>query len=139
KFPFKLDLIRGSHIILEGQCRQPFFLEVPKDNRFIFILPWKDSTLVGTTEVRQSLNEQIICGKEEKEYLLNAWSYYFPKIEPKVIDSFAGVRPLIHEPKNPSNITRDYAIHKADNLVTIYGGKWTTALALAKKVVETIS
>ncbi len=36
--------------------------------------------------------------------------------------------------QDPSKATREYAIHRTGKLVTVLGGKWTTALALADKV-----
>jgi len=136
--PYELDLVRGSHLIIEHPCTQAYLLETPNDRRVFFILPWKGNTLVGTTEVRQALNEPIECSPEEKRYLLNAWSHYFPDTRPSVISTFAGLRPLLRSAQDPSKVTREYAIHRTDNLITVLGGKWTTALALADKVTTAI-
>lgn len=136
--PYELDLVRGSHLILGGSCKQAYLLEALNDRRIFFVLPWKGDTLIGTTEVRQTLNEPISCSPEEQDYLLNVWSYYFPKTQPKLINTFAGLRPLLKSALDPSKVTREYAIHRNDNLVTVLGGKWTTALALANKVSDTI-
>ena len=38
---------------------------------------WKDRVLLGTTEVRQSIDEPIACSKEEASYLLDAFNGYF--------------------------------------------------------------
>ncbi len=132
--PYQLDLVRGSHLILEVPCKQAYLLEAPNDRRIFFVLPWQGNTLVGTTEVRQTLNEPNACSPEEQSYLLNAWSHYFPDIKPNVIGSFAGLRPLLRSAQDPSKATREYAIHRTGKLVTVLGGKWTTALALADKV-----
>ncbi len=132
--PYELDLLRGSHLIMGGSCKQAYLLEAPNDRRVCFVLPWKGDTLIGTTEVRQTLNEPISCSPEEQSYLLNTWSYYFPKTQPKLINTFAGLRPLLRSALDPSKVTREYAIHRTDNLITVLGGKWTTALALADKV-----
>jgi glycerol-3-phosphate dehydrogenase len=134
EIPYALDLVRGSHLILDQPCNQAYLLESPDDRRVFFVLPWKNNTLVGTTEVRQTLDEPVACSPEEQTYLLNAWAYYFPENRPKVIGTFAGVRPLLRSAKNPSKATREYAIHRTGKLVTVLGGKWTTSLALADKV-----
>lgn len=136
--PYELDLVRGSHLIIEQPCTQAYLLEAPNDRRVFFILPWKGNTLVGTTEVRQALNEPIACSPEEQGYLLDAWPYYFPNIQLRVIDTFAGLRPLLRSTQDPSKATREYAIHRTDKLVTVLGGEWTTALALADKVATVI-
>lgn len=136
--PYQLDLVRGSHLILEQPCTQAYLLEVPDDRRIFFVLPWQGNTLVGTTEVRQVLEEKIECSQEEKSYLLSAFVHYYPNTQPKIIGSFAGLRPLLHSSKDPSKATREYAIHRTDKLVTVLGGKWTTSMALADKVVQAI-
>lgn len=136
--PYQLDLVRGSHLILQQPCQQAYLLEAPNDRRIFFVLPWKGHTLVGTTEVRQTLNEPIECSPEEQNYLLDAWVHYFPDVQPNVIDTFAGLRPLLRSAQDPSKATREYALHRTDKLVTVLGGKWTTAIALADKVSQAI-
>jgi len=136
--PYELDLVRGSHLILEQPCKQAYFLEAPNERRIFFVLPWRSNALVGTTEVRQTLNEPIACSPEEQSYLLNAWAHYFPDLQPNVIGTFAGLRPLLRSAQDPSKATREYAIHRTDKLVTVLGGKWTTAMALADKVSHAI-
>jgi len=136
--PYQLDLVRGSHLILAYPCKQAYLLEVPNDRRIFFVLPWQGNTLIGTTEVRQTLNEPIACSPEEQSYLLNAWSQYFPDLQPNVIGTFAGLRPLLRSAQDPSKATREYAIHRTGKLVTVLGGKWTTAMALADKVSHAI-
>ena len=135
---YQLDLVRGSHLILEQPCKQAYLLEAPNDRRIFFVLPWQGNTLVGTSEVRQTLTEPIACSPEEQSYLLNAWTHYFPDLQPNVIGTFAGLRPLLLSAKDPSKATREYAIHRTGKLVTVLGGKWTTAMALADKVSHAI-
>jgi glycerol-3-phosphate dehydrogenase len=48
------------------------------------------------------------------------------------------VRPLLYSAANPTRATREYAIERHGQLVTVLGGKWTTALALAGKVAEAL-
>ena len=111
-------------------------LEVPGERRIIFVLPWKGQTLVGTTEVRQDLVSPICCADEEREYMLRILKYYFPELDPGKIEvtSFAGVRPLLRSADDPSQVTREYALDRRGALISVFGGKWTTAHALARKV-----
>jgi glycerol-3-phosphate dehydrogenase len=113
-------------------------LEVPGEHRIFFTLPWQGQTLLGTTEVRQGLDQPIVCSEQERNYLVEAYQYYWPKSTPQVIGSFAGLRPLLKSAENPSHATREYAIHRSQKLITVLGGKWTTAMALAKKVAATL-
>jgi len=138
---YELDLIRGSHIMLNRQIAHGYLLEVPGERRIFFVLPYQNQTLVGTTEVRQTLNEPIQCSEEEKVYLLDAYNYYFVKqaTESDVIGTFAGVRPLIKSSDDPGKVTREYAIERKGSLINVFGGKWTTARALAKKIVQEVN
>jgi glycerol-3-phosphate dehydrogenase len=46
-----IDRVLGSHLILEPQVHsEAFYLESPIDRRAVFVLPWKERTLLGTTE-----------------------------------------------------------------------------------------
>lgn len=134
--PYKLDLVRGSHLVLVRPCTQAYLLEIPGERRIFFVLPWKGKTLIGTTEKRQTLDNPVKCSSEEREYLLNAFSYYFPNSRPNVEESFAGLRPLLLSAKDPNKATREYAIYRTRKVVTVLGGKWTTAMALAEKVTK---
>lgn len=133
---YRLDLVKGSHLIIDHDCPQAYLFEVPDEKRIFFVLPWQGKTLVGTTEVRQQLNDPVVCSDKEREYLLSAYNHY--RLEntstASILSSFAGVRPLLYSADDPNRATREYAVERTDNLVTVFGGKWTTALALAKNV-----
>lgn len=136
--PYELDLVRGSHIVLQDPCAQAWLLEVPNERRIFFVLPWKGQTLVGTTEVRQGIEEPVVCSEQEQDYLLTAYQHYFPQASATLAFRIAGVRPLIKGAKDPSKATREYALHHQGKLLTVLGGKWTTSMALARKVAEKI-
>ena len=138
--PYQLDLVRGSHLVLNQPCPQAYLLEVVGERRVFFVLPWKDGTLLGTTEVRQSIDEPIECSEEEERYLLDAYAAYFetPAEPSDIAERFAGVRPLIKSARNPNRASREYELHRTDRLLTVMGGKWTTALALGKQVARRV-
>lgn len=138
QLPYELDLVRGSHIVLQDPCSQAWLLEVPDERRIFFVLPWKGQTLVGTTEVRQGIEEPVVCSEQEQDYLHRAYQHYFPQASAKLSFSFAGVRPLIKSAKDPSKATREYAVHRQDKMISVLGGKWTTSMALARKVAEQV-
>ncbi|MDY6941388.1 MAG: glycerol-3-phosphate dehydrogenase/oxidase [Pseudomonadota bacterium] len=133
---FKLDLVRGSHLLIEGRLDNGFLLETGVDQRIFFVLPYGEQTLIGTTEVRQSLDDPIVCSAAEQDYLLTAYNRYFsrPIKADDIVRTFAGVRPLIHSADDPSSVSREYRITRNGRLVTVYGGKWTTARALGEQV-----
>lgn len=134
----ELDLVRGSHLLLDKSSTCGVMLQVRGDKRICFVLPYQGKTLLGTTEVRQSLNEPIVCSDSEAEYLMNTYNSYFDSAitQTDVSSSFAGVRPLILSQNDPGKATREYAIEQYGQLISVFGGKWTTSRALAIKVVS---
>jgi len=137
----RLDLVRGSHIVLDCSYKDGYLLEVPGERRIFFVLPYQGKTLVGTTEIRQTLDESIQCSNEEKAYLLAAYNHYFVNqmSEQNIVSDFSGVRPLIQSSSDPGRATREYAIEKSGKVMTVFGGKWTTSRALAKKIVKEVN
>jgi len=60
----------------------------------------------------------------------------FPKLI--VVNSFSGVRSLIKSSNYANKATRENVIQTNKNLIGVFGGKWTTARQLAKKIAKTI-
>ncbi len=132
----RLDLVRGSHLVLDAPCPQAYLLEVPRERRIFFVLPWQGKTLVGTTEERQDLHAPIACSAAEEAYLLTAYQHYRHASAPMsaISSRFAGLRPLIYSAADPNRATREYALERQGRITTVVGGKWTTSMALAEKV-----
>jgi glycerol-3-phosphate dehydrogenase len=135
---YRLSLVRGSHIVLRQRVAEvAYLLQSLSDRRVFFVLPWKGTTLVGTTEV---LHEEpmngVAASEEEIAYLIARFNRYFdaPIERADVASTFAGVRPLVGRAANPSAIGREYRIERRGNLINIFGGKMTTFLSLARKV-----
>lgn len=135
---YKIDHIRGSHIIIDRSISHGYFFEFPNEKRIFFVLPYKKQTLIGTTEEPQSLSEPIQCSAKEKDYLIHGYNHYFsnPINKDDIIYDFAGLRPLIRSRKDFSKSSREYAIQLNHKLISVYGGKYTTAMSLAKKLCE---
>lgn len=126
---YDLDWVRGSHIMLDRECPAAMLLEVPDSTRIFFILPYQGRTLIGTTEVRQSGPNNPGPSEDEITYLLDAHNHYLAPAAARgdVVESFAGVRPLLRSADNPSAATREWAFERTGQVLHIYGGKWTTA------------
>lgn len=135
-----LDLVRGSHLLFDGEPAGAYLLQTTRDRRIFFVLPWQGSTLVGTTEVRQGIDESIAPADNEVDYLLDEYNRYFTPARTRadIATSFAGVRPLIRSANDPRKASREYALEQQGRLLTVYGGKWTTARALGRKVAKRI-
>ena len=136
--------IRGSHIVLPvfaGAPRQAVYGEAA-DSRTVFVIPWAAQILVGTTEVPQEESpDRAEPSALEIEYLLAAVGTLFPQSGIGAADiryAYAGVRPLPFSPGDSlSAISRRHFLHHhledgVAGLITVVGGKLTTAASLAR-------
>ena len=137
---YELDLVRGSHIVVNRKLDHGYFLEVPGERRIFFVLPYKGQILIGTTEVRQKISDEIKPAQSEIINLLSVYNHYFMDSisEEDVVYSFAGVRPLVKSSNDANKATREYVIQTNKNLISIFGGKWTTARALGRLVAKAV-
>lgn len=136
-----LDLIRGSHLLVAQPLPCGFLLQSPDDGRVCFVLPYQGQAMIGTTEVRQTLDEPVACSAQERDYLLNLWNAYFESSlgVADIAGEFSGLRPLVAGTAGDARrISRDYEIERNGKLVSVFGGKWTTARALGRKVANIV-
>ena len=136
--------VRGSHIVLpvfEGAPAHALYTEA-SDRRPVFVIPWAGQILAGTTEVPQEETpDNAEPTPAETAYLLNAVRRLYPHAGIAASDirySYAGVRPLPYRPNESlSVISRRYLLHDhlengVAGLISVVGGKLTTAAALAR-------
>lgn len=126
---YALDWVRGSHVVLDRPCPAAMLLQIPGEKRIFFVLPRRNQTLIGTTEVRQPGPDNPGPSEEEIDYLLDAHNHYLTPVALRsdMVEAFSGVRPLLRSSDNPSDATREWAFERVGKVLHIYGGKWTTA------------
>lgn len=142
--------VRGSHIVLprfSGAPNAALYTEAA-DGRPVFVIPWNDQMLVGTTEVPDTGDPgKTAPSNEEIEYLRSTVSQLFPKAKLSAHDikyAFAGVRPLPSAPKDKASaVTRRHFLHDhtaegAAKMISVIGGKLTTAASLARECARKI-
>jgi glycerol-3-phosphate dehydrogenase len=137
--------IRGSHIVLPRFAGAPDAAVYTEalDKRPIFVIPWNEQVLVGTTEVAdQGDPGKVQPSPEEIDYLMRSFVHLFPQVKLSATDiryTFAGVRPLPFAPKeNAGAVTRKHYLHDhaqdgAEHMISVIGGKLTTAAELARQ------
>lgn len=142
---FCLELVRGSHIVINNKVSNPYLIQELNNKRIVFILPYLGNTLIGTTEVIQNSTDNISCSEDEIDYLIKLYNENIKdKIDSSnIVDKFSGLRPIVKRiyKNNLSNITsanRDAKIEVCNKMLTIYGGKWTSAPSLADLVVKKV-
>ncbi len=142
--------VRGSHIVLPrfpGSPSAAIYTEA-EDGRPIFILPWNDQILVGTTEVADNGDPaKTAPSADEISYLVRSVAQLFPKAKisaQSLKHAFAGIRPLPYSTDNrPSAVTRRHILHDhaddgAAHMLSVIGGKLTTAASLARECARKI-
>ncbi|HEX5183161.1 MAG TPA: glycerol-3-phosphate dehydrogenase [Allosphingosinicella sp.] len=138
-------LVKGSHIAVpklwDGD--HAYILQQP-DGRVVFAMPFEaEFTLIGTTDVPVRRPEDARISEEEIRYLCEAADRYFNRqvVPADVVWRYSGIRALYDDGhKDAKAVTRDYHLelepHPGPKLLSVFGGKITTARALAKKAVD---
>ncbi len=140
---------RGSHLVVSQErlpTSQAYTFLHPADKRAVFVYPWENRTVLGTTDLdHPPLDDQEVgITNEEVDYLLAATNGLFANAKldrDDVISTWAGVRPLISDNGNgkrvsPSKEKRDHSVWLDNNLVTVSGGKLTTFRLIALDVLK---
>jgi glycerol-3-phosphate dehydrogenase len=140
-----IELVQGTHIIVSGALQQGiYYLESPRDQRAIFVMPWQGKILIGTTETPYQGDPGEVRPLEcEIDYLLDAWNHYFHRQLQRsdVIGSFAGLRVLPASERTAFSRPRDTRLlcdPDHPQLISIYGGKLTTHRHTAEQVLQRV-
>ncbi|MGJ8548019.1 glycerol-3-phosphate dehydrogenase/oxidase [Winogradskyella wichelsiae] len=137
---------QGVHLMLDKSFLPgDDAITIPKtdDGRVLFLVPWHNRVIVGTTDTpleKESL--EPVALEEEIGFILSTASRYLTKAPQRsdVLSVFAGLRPLA-APKAKGNktkeISRSHKIYTAESgLLTIVGGKWTTFRKMGEDLVD---
>lgn len=142
-----IELVQGTHIEVPGNLKQGiYYLEAPQDQRAVFVMPWKDHLMIGTTEtLYQGDPAKVTPLESEIEYLLEVYNHYFDNklITKDVINAFAGLRVLPKNKADPFSRSRDTLIignkGAKSRFWTLYGGKLTAYRATAEQAMKKLS
>ena len=140
----RVRLVKGSHIVVprlyEGD--HAYILQ-QDDGRVVFALPYGDFNLIGTTDIPVDAPEDARITADEIAYLCDAANAYFiRRTNPEdLIWSYAGVRSLYDDgAASAKDISRDFHLEldgaEGPRLLSVFGGKITTARALATDVLD---
>jgi len=140
-----VEMVQGAHLVLNSPLfRGCYYMEAPQDRRAVFLLPWGEHSLLGTTEhVYTGDPEQVRVQATEEQYLLEVLHRYFPRRSSTVIDRFAGLRVLPANGQRAFNRSRETHLSVDDagrpRQVSIIGGKLTGYRATAARVMRLLS
>ncbi len=140
-------LVKGSHIVVPRlyQGDHAYILQ-QSDRRIVFAIPYqRDFTEIGTTDIAVDRPEDATIDADEIAYLCEATNSHFKQqITPAdVVSSWSGVRPLYDDGASEAKaVTRDYVLEFDEDgppLLSVFGGKITTARYLAEEALEKIA
>jgi glycerol-3-phosphate dehydrogenase len=152
-----LSASTGIHLVLDKRFAPPdtgLMIPETEDGRVLFVLPWEDHALVGTTDEPAEVTDHPQPLESEIDYLLRHVAQYFNlKVKKSDIKAvWSGLRPLVSDPNatdtaklardhpnatDTAKLARDHVIEdSASGLLTIAGGKWTTYRKMALDTVD---
>ena len=142
-----VSVAQGTHIVFDMAVfptEHAILIPVTVDGRVLFILPWHNHLIVGTTDIKKEAPSlEPKADKQEIDFILETFNEY-SKQQVTVDDIksvYCGQRPLVSpkKQKNSSKISRKHEIVESDNgLVTIVGGKWTIFRRMGQDAIDYI-
>lgn len=141
--PSAIELVQGTHIVLDTPTRHGIYYVEARDGRAVFVMPWHGRTLVGTTEVSYQGDPAYVAPRpEEIEYLQQTFRDYFSGRTAHLVESFAGLRVLPAANGSPFYRSRETLFHpdtaRTPRLITIYGGKLTGYRSTAERALRNL-
>ena len=137
---------KGVHVVVPRErlpLSRAITLQSPLDQRVMFAIPWRERTVLGTTDTDfAGTADEVAADADDIRYLCDSANGVFPgaALEPRdVIATWAGLRPLIAAPPNvdESDVSREHEVFsRSDGLVIIAGGKLTTYRRMARQAVN---
>jgi glycerol-3-phosphate dehydrogenase len=137
---------KGIHLVIPRArltSQHAVAFDSPRDGRHVFLIPWGDFALIGTTDTdyRGDLDNPA-AGLDDVEYLLEAVQHAFPDARitrADVVSTFAGLRPLISALGGTYAVSREHAIVSSPSgLITVAGGKLTTHRLMGKQLADRV-
>jgi len=145
--PEALRPAKGVHLVLRGsrvRAGGAVTFEAG-DHRQLFLAPWHDLWLLGTTDDFSDEVDEPVVTIDEVHYLLDAANAAFPGVgltTNDIVSVYAGVRPLVAPADAevpPSSVSREHQIYEdPSGLISAAGGKLTTHRAMGESLVDRV-
>jgi glycerol-3-phosphate dehydrogenase len=139
----RLSPAKGIHLVMPRLTRQnAIVFEARTDHRILFVIPWGDYSLLGTTDTNFDGDPgQARVEQADVDYLLKEARALLPGAalsESDVITTTVGVRSvaLSTVPSPPARSREHRVVRTGRNLLSIIGGKYTTHRLIAQQAVE---
>ena len=140
---YAVRMSKGAHIVVPGSAiKSETGVIIKTDVSVLFIIPWGDKWIVGTTDTDyDESREEPLATSEDVTYILNQANRVLePQLRrEQVIGVFAGLRPLVStDPDSPTTkLSREHVVDSpTQGFVSIAGGKYTTYRVMSEDAVN---
>jgi glycerol-3-phosphate dehydrogenase len=144
-----IRLVQGSHLVVPKLTEHEHaYVLQNADQRIVFVMPWGNYSLIGTTELElDAMPEAPQITEAEIDYLLDSVNGRFKKTLSRddIVWTYAGVRPLFDDDTTEASaVTRDFVLDLsapdgAAPLLSVFGGKVTAYRELAEQVIDKLA
>ncbi|MBI2457757.1 MAG: glycerol-3-phosphate dehydrogenase [candidate division NC10 bacterium] len=137
---------KGIHLLLPRITDHAVYIAAKRDERMFFVIPWREFSLVGTTDTDfEGDLDGLAATREEVRYLLQETQRVFPTTrvrEEDIAYTYAGVRPLaFEEGRAASAVSREHKVipeGETETFLSITGTKLTCYRSLAEEAVDRV-
>ncbi|MEZ4445830.1 MAG: glycerol-3-phosphate dehydrogenase/oxidase [Polyangiaceae bacterium] len=138
---------KGIHVVFDRRLTNYAIGAQTIDGRTIFIEPWQNVSIIGTTDDDYYGDlDDVVATSEEVRYLVQGIASIFPAVRTaRIIGTYAGVRPTLYEyGKLEDKLSREHEIidhvaHGADGLYSMIGGKLASYRLFAEEMVDILA
>ena len=147
--PARLVRSKGVHVVVRTLSPR-YALTLRVGGRHVFVIPWRDHSLIGTTDTPYHGHpDDVQADADDIQSLIDIVNAGMPAARLTFADvrfAYAGLRPLVADGGQPSY----YLSRRAEivdhgrsggpvGLVSALGGKWTTARHVAEQCVDVVA
>lgn len=138
---------KGIHIYYDRRLTNYAITATTIDGRQIFVAPWENLTVIGTTDDDFYGDlDAIKANSEEVRYLVQGIARVFPEIrKARAIMTTAAVRPTLYaygpteDALSRDHRVIDHAMHGAPGLYSMVGGKLASFRLFAQEMVDVLA
>jgi glycerol-3-phosphate dehydrogenase len=139
---------QGIHLVLDKKFfpgDDAMMIPQTSDGRVLFIVPWHNKLLMGTTDTPvRNISLEPVALEAEIQFILQTAATYLTASPTRndILSVFAGLRPLAAPEKEDSNtkeISRSHKILISESgMFSIIGGKWTTYRKMGEDMIDRV-
>ena len=138
---------KGIHVLFDRRLTNYAIMSETIDGRQIFIEPWQNMSIIGTTDDDYYGDlDNCTASSEEVRYLVEGMARVFPGVRKgRIIGTTAACRPTLYEyGKLEDDLSREHAIidhrlHGADGLYSMVGGKLASYRLFSQEMVDILA